>query len=324
MCANDAAHTEAASGTAKSSVTKTTTCAAAGEKTYTAMFTQSWATTQTYKETIAALGHNYGAPTYKWNADHSSCTATRVCANDATHTETASGTVNSSVTKPATASEDGEKTYTATFSASWASTQTYKESIPKLSGIPMTMSVGKVKAKAGDAIVIPVSFDVNPGVAMIEMSVEFDSNKLTLVEAEAKISGDFTCNTLNGKMIWFNDTNCTSTGEALALSFKVAENADEGEIPVSIRINSAANLDEESLSVSVNPGGVTVINRLPGDVNGDGNVTGMDILRLKKWLVGMDVTIEEANADVNGDGNVTGMDILRLKKWLVGMDVQLQ
>ena len=324
MCANDAAHTEAASGTVKSSVTKTTTCAAAGEKTYTAMFTQSWATTQTYKETIAALGHNYGAPTYKWNADHSSCTATRVCANDATHTETASGTVNSSVTKPATASEDGEKTYTATFSASWASTQTYKESIPKLSGIPMTMSVGKVKAKAGDAIVIPVSFDVNPGVAMIEMSVEFDSNKLTLVEAEAKISGDFTCNTLNGKMIWFNDTNCTSTGEALALSFKVAENADEGEIPVSIRINSAANLDEESLSVSVNPGGVTVINRLPGDVNGDGNVTGMDILRLKKWLVGMDVTIEEANADVNGDGNVTGMDILRLKKWLVGMDVQLQ
>ena len=65
-------------------------------------------------------------------------------------------------------------------------------------------------------------------------------------------------------------------------------------------------------------------NRLPGDVNDDGEVTLMDLVRLCKYLAGYDVEIHEQNSDVNGDGQVTLMDLVRLCKYLAGYDVVLE
>ena len=64
--------------------------------------------------------------------------------------------------------------------------------------------------------------------------------------------------------------------------------------------------------------------RLPGDVNDDGQVTLMDLVRLCKYLSGYQVEINEANSDVNGDGNVTLMDLVRLCKRLAGYQVVLE
>lgn len=72
----------------------------------------------------AALGHSYGSPTYTWSADGKTCTAKRVCSNNSSHTETATATITSAVKTAATCTEKGTTRYTATFSASWASTQT--------------------------------------------------------------------------------------------------------------------------------------------------------------------------------------------------------
>ena len=75
-------------------------------------------------EPIEALKHAYGTASYNWSADGKSCTATRTCANDASHVETASATVTSAVTTPATCTVKGTTTYTATFAEDWAATQT--------------------------------------------------------------------------------------------------------------------------------------------------------------------------------------------------------
>ena len=72
----------------------------------------------------AALGHSYGSPTYTWSADGKTCTAKRVCSNNSSHTETATATITSAVKTAATCAEKGTTRYTATFSVSWASTQT--------------------------------------------------------------------------------------------------------------------------------------------------------------------------------------------------------
>ena len=64
--------------------------------------------------------------------------------------------------------------------------------------------------------------------------------------------------------------------------------------------------------------------RVPGDVNGDGKVSVLDLARLKKYLAGKDVTIDASNSDVNGDGKVSVLDLARLKKYLAGKDVVLQ
>ena len=64
--------------------------------------------------------------------------------------------------------------------------------------------------------------------------------------------------------------------------------------------------------------------RLPGDVNGDGNVDGKDALRLLRYMADVPVNIVEKNADVTGDGVVNGKDTLRLLKYFAEWDVVLE
>lgn len=81
---------------------------------------------------------------YEWGADGKSCTATRTCSTDASHTETARGTVSGKETKAATCTDAGETTYTATFAESWAATQT-----KAMADIPPTgHKLAKTAAKA--------------------------------------------------------------------------------------------------------------------------------------------------------------------------------
>lgn len=63
-------------------------------------------------EEIVEVGHSYGDPIWTWNGDKA--TATFVCANDETHKETPEVTVTSAVKTPATCTEKGVTTYTAT------------------------------------------------------------------------------------------------------------------------------------------------------------------------------------------------------------------
>lgn len=60
---------------------------------------------------IPALGHNYGAPVFQWNEDHTACTAAVVCA-DCGKTMTLDCCVTSETT-PATEDKDGRTVYTA-------------------------------------------------------------------------------------------------------------------------------------------------------------------------------------------------------------------
>ncbi len=62
---------------------------------------------------------------------------------------------------------------------------------------------------------------------------------------------------------------------------------------------------------------------IPGDINGDGEVDGRDVIRLMKFLsedideeTGEVVKINENNSDLNEDGEVNELDLLRLLKAL--------
>ena len=96
------------------------TCTANGVKTYTCTTSGCGGT---YTESIPALGHSWGTTTYTWSADGKTCTAKRVCSRCGT-TETATATITTKVKTPATCTAKGTTTYTATFSVSWATTQT--------------------------------------------------------------------------------------------------------------------------------------------------------------------------------------------------------
>ena len=57
--------------------------------------------------------HKYGEPVWSWTGVESA-TATFTCEHDASHTQVVNATITSEVTKPATCTEDGVRTYTAT------------------------------------------------------------------------------------------------------------------------------------------------------------------------------------------------------------------
>ncbi len=103
-----------------------------GEATITVTTTDGSGKFATCKVTVE---HTWGDVSYTWSKDdegNQTCTATRTCQNDASHTATATATVTSKQTKDPTCTEKGETTYTATFIETWASEQTKTEDIPAL------------------------------------------------------------------------------------------------------------------------------------------------------------------------------------------------
>lgn len=90
------------------------TCNAAGTTKYTATFKNENFQTQEKTTSQSALGHNYKI-TYTWAEDNSTCTARRVCENDAE--DDVNETVNSVIQIIAnpTCTEAGSSKYTATF-----------------------------------------------------------------------------------------------------------------------------------------------------------------------------------------------------------------
>ena len=69
----------------------------------------------TIEDTVdKATGHSYGEPVWSWSKDGKTCTVTFTCENDESHKESPNVTVISAVKTPATCTETGVTTYTAT------------------------------------------------------------------------------------------------------------------------------------------------------------------------------------------------------------------
>lgn len=135
VCERDAKHVITEKAKISYKVTADATCDKPGITTYTATFTDEHFTTQTMNDHTdpKAKGHDWtGTPSYKWSADHKSCTATLKCKN-CSETITAKATVTEKTT-PAVGCKDGETVYTATFTDSRFKTQTYTEVIEAKDG----------------------------------------------------------------------------------------------------------------------------------------------------------------------------------------------
>ena len=63
-------------------------------------------------------------------------------------------------------------------------------------------------------------------------------------------------------------------------------------------------------------------NQKAGDVNGDGAVTVMDLLKVRKAILGMNQLTEEEQkaADINGNGKIDVLDLLRIQKSILGIE----
>lgn len=59
---------------------------------------------------------------------------------------------------------------------------------------------------------------------------------------------------------------------------------------------------------------------LKGDVNGDGNVSGVDARLILRYVAGLDTPENADSYDVNGDGNITGVDARIVLRIVAGLE----
>ena len=101
---------------------------------------------------ISALGHDYGTASYSWSGT-SSCEGTRTCSRDGSHKDEATATITNAVTTEPSYSNDGVRTYTATFNKTGFSNQTKTESIPALNTlITVPTVVNKLDSNTGSTM----------------------------------------------------------------------------------------------------------------------------------------------------------------------------
>ena len=69
-------------------------------------------------------------------------------------------------------------------------------------------------------------------------------------------------------------------------------------------------------------GGSSVSPGTRGDLNGDGKISALDIVKVQRLIVGLDDTTDEVfgAADVNQDGKITALDIVKIQRHIVGLE----
>ena len=131
-CGTDAEGHKVTETVIAKAVTTPATCTGNGRIDYTATFTTEGFAEQYDTEVLEQTGHDYAEATYVWGKDANNnviCTAERVCNNDESHKETEKVTATS-VTTPATCTEDGKIVYTAAFRNTAFTAQTSEEVLP--------------------------------------------------------------------------------------------------------------------------------------------------------------------------------------------------
>ena len=313
------------------------TCESTGVMTFTCLRCNENKT-----ETIPALGHDWGAWTNLNETQHQ-----RVCANNASHVETADHIWNDgAVTTPATCKSTGEKTYTctvcnATKTEKIAKSKTHKwddgkvtteptvtsegvktytctvcgttktEAIPKLDAPTDTdaiLTVAGVTAQPGATVTVAVDLTKAAPMSYLRLVLDYDTAALTLTGVQ---NGALFDTFDQGVSLLFSaDENVTGTGRLLTLTFTVGEDAKAGAYSVTVLVKECYNNSEAPVTVGVEPGAVTVKDFVIGDVNGDGVIDGRDIIRLRKYLADYDEKTGTSGVEIAAGADCTGDGIV--------------
>ncbi len=183
-------------------------------------------------------------------------------------------------------------------------------------------------AAPGSSVQVDLEIANNPGIAGAKLTLTYDS-KLILTDAVSNGVFSELGFTKPGKY----ESPCSFTydseaevatedGTFLTLFFSVSENAMPNEslpVTVSYRKGDVFDSSMENVALSIENGAVTIIDYIPGDVNGDKTVNGKDVTLLRRFIAGgYDVTINEDAADVNDDNMINGKDVTLLRRYNAG------
>ena len=198
--------------------------------------------------------------------------------------------------------------------------------------ISASIEISSAEAMPGETITVDVKISDNPGLASLVLKLSYDQSLLTLTNVAyhtgmggqtvppASLTSPVTLYWVNGF------ANYTGNGIFATLTFKVSENATDGataDITASYKPDDVFNIEDKSVGLNITSGKITVIDYVPGDINGDGILNNKDVTRFMQYNAGWDVEVNEAALDVNGDGSVNNKDVTRLMQYNAGWNVEI-
>lgn len=202
--------------------------------------------------------------------------------------------------------------------------------------------VSNEECKAGELVDIYVNIKENPGVAVYNLKVKFDRNKLTPVSISQGINGgDKITSNLNEPNVipetltyvtalWNNFSNMNYNGYLFRLRFKAKENVVFETVPITLECTEKGILDEnyEEITPQIQNGSVTIKTDYDfGDINMDKNINGIDLLMLNQFIAEYNnISFNDAQkylADVYRDTIINIADLVLFKQYLAGWDVVL-
>lgn len=194
--------------------------------------------------------------------------------------------------------------------------------------------------KPGQTTTLSFTIDDNPGLAAYELVINADPAVFGIVydedTIEPLISEGEVCagkgNVLLGNyqegigwpILWFGSSVAEGNGTLCSVQIKADDDIEAGVYPVTISYSAANTISEEFLEqdlegrIAINTAGAL---GLLGDINGDGVISSLDVVRVARYLIhDIELTDDQlAAADVTGDGKVTASDVIRLARYLVGL-----
>lgn len=207
--------------------------------------------------------------------------------------------------------------------------------------------ISSAEAEPGEEFQITISIQDNPGVACIDLEVEFEDAalELTKVEKGAVVAvGPLPEDAFPGffdpvdeyphdtqpenkqlaSLTWFKEAsrdlapNNEVNGTFATLTFKVKADAQLGDYPITVKVKDVHNFDEEDVPFEVTAGTVKVMKHTPGDVNGDGKVNMNDVALLASYIKarGVGVVVVHNSTDVNNDGKINMNDVALLALYI--------
>lgn len=190
------------------------------------------------------------------------------------------------------------------------------------------VSVEGVSGRAGNTVDVKINVANNPGVVFAKFNVKF-GEELTLtnvVDGGLLGNANHSNNKVSPYILYWNNGTATSdftaNGTIATLTFEIAENTEDGIYPVTIEevSSSTFNFEDETVYFAVKNGNVTVVSKIIGDVNGDGEITARDERDLSRHIAGWTgyEEVDVFTADVNCDGEITARDERDLSRHIAG------
>ena len=193
-----------------------------------------------------------------------------------------------------------------------------------------SLSASNVKLMTGKQQEVSIALNNESEIIMIEfemqlpsgISIAKDENDEFLTElVSSRAAKSHTLEVAdqgNGKykFLLYSSSNAPligNSGDLITFTINCDKNATEGNYQAKVSSILMADKNEKAIYPNDFTFDITIVDAIPGDINDDGKINGLDIVKIVGYIMGSPTQpFIEAAADLNEDGIINGLDLVKV------------